>query len=35
MSDKISKTSEDDVDKATEAVKWSTAVLNVWKNRNK
>jgi len=33
MSAKISTSADDDVEKATEAVKWGTAVLNVWKNR--
>jgi len=29
----ISSSADDDVDKATEAVKWSTAIMNVWRNR--
>src|SRR5699024_9164986 len=33
LSNSISVSSEEDVEKATEAVKWSTAIMNIWRNR--
>ncbi len=33
LSTSISVSADEDVEKATEAVKWSTALLNIWKNR--
>src|SRR5699024_10975519 len=33
LSKSISVSSEEDVEKATEAVKWSTAIRNIWRNR--
>jgi uncharacterized protein YoxC len=33
LSTSISVSADQDVEKATEAVKWSTALLNIWKSR--
>lgn len=33
LSSSIAITSDEDLEKATEAVKWSSTLLNIWKNR--